>query len=55
MLGSPVGGKILGENKLGNYRNVVVFDASLLAGAAVCVVGVRFWDAVEKRRWLWRA
>jgi hypothetical protein len=55
MFGSPVGGTILGESRLANYRNVVLFDAALLAGAAVCVVGVRFWDAVEKRTWRWRA
>src|SRR5208282_3487876 len=41
MVGSPVGGKILGESELGNYRNVVWFDAALLAGAALCVIGVR--------------
>jgi hypothetical protein len=55
MTGSPVGGKILGESKLGNYKNVVWFDAALLGGAALCVMGVRWWDAVEKRAWKWRA
>jgi predicted MFS family arabinose efflux permease len=55
MAGSPVGGRILGESKLVNYKNVVWFDAALLGGAAFCVVGVRWWDAVEKRAWKWRA
>ena len=55
MVGSPVGGKILGQSDLGNYRNVVWFDAALLAGAAVCVVGVRFMDAVDKKVWRWKA
>jgi MFS family permease len=55
MVGSPVGGKILGESELGNYRNVVWFDAALLAGAAVCVVGVRILDAVDKKVWKWKA
>jgi MFS family permease len=55
MVGSPVGGKILGQSELGNYRDVVWFDAALLAGAAVCVVGVRFLDAVDKKAWRWKA
>ncbi|CZS99170.1 hypothetical protein WAI453_008338 [Rhynchosporium graminicola] len=55
MFGSPVGGKILGESKLGNYREVIIFDALLLAGATVCVVAVRGFDAAEKRAWAWRA
>jgi hypothetical protein len=55
MFGSPVGGKILGESKVSNYRNVVLFDGALLAGAAFCVAAVRFWDAVDKRGWKWRA
>ncbi|PVH89931.1 MFS monocarboxylate transporter-like protein [Cadophora sp. DSE1049] len=55
MFGSPVGGQILGESKLGNYREVVIFDALLLAGATVCVVAVRGLDAAEKRAWRWRA
>jgi hypothetical protein len=32
MFGSPVGGKILGESVLANYRNVIWFDAALLGG-----------------------
>lgn len=55
MCGSPVGGKILGESRLGNYRSVVWFDAALLGGAAVCVVCVRCWDAVDRRAWNWKA
>jgi len=55
LFGSPVGGAILGDSVLRNYRSVVWFDGALLFGAAVCVVGVRYFDAVEKRRWTWRA
>ncbi|PQE16925.1 hypothetical protein CJF30_00003635 [Rutstroemia sp. NJR-2017a BBW] len=55
MFGSPVGGKILGESVLRNYRGVILFDAALLAGAMFCVIAVRFFDSVEKRSWKWRA
>ncbi len=55
MFGSPVGGKILGESRVSNYRNVALFDGALLAGAALCVIAVRFWDAVDKRGWKWKA
>jgi hypothetical protein len=55
MFGSPVGGRILGESRLVNYQNVVVFDAALLAGAVFCVLGVRCYDAVEKKTWKWKA
>lgn len=55
MFGSPAGGQILGESVLSNYRNVVWFDAALLGGAALCVLGVRWWDAVEKKSWKWVA
>lgn len=55
LFGSPVGGALLGESVLGNYRAVIWFDAALLFGAAVCVVGVRYFDAVEKKGWKWRA
>jgi hypothetical protein len=55
IFGSPVGGKILGESRLSNYRNVVLFDGALLGGAALCVVAVRCWDAVDKRAWKWKA
>lgn len=35
MFGSPVGGKILGDSVLANFRNVVWFDAALLGGVSV--------------------
>lgn len=55
MFGSPIGGKILGDSVLTNYRNVVWFDAALLGGAMICVAGVRWWDAVDKKAWRWKA
>jgi hypothetical protein len=55
IFGSPVGGKILGESKVSNYKNVALFDGALLGGAALCVVAVRCWDAVDKRAWRWKA
>lgn len=55
MSGSPIGGKILGESRVGNYRNVVWFDAALLGGAALCVICVRCVDAIDKRTWKWKA
>jgi len=55
VFGSPVGGKILGENLLGNYRNVVLFDAALLMTAAVCIAGIRWRDAIDKKVWNWVA
>jgi MFS family permease len=55
MVGSPVGGRILGQSELANYRNVVWFDFALLGGATVCVVSVRALDAVDKKAWKWKA
>ena len=55
MFGIPVRGKILGESRVSNYANVVLFDRALLAGAAFCVMAVRCWGAVEKRGWKWKA
>ncbi|TKA64553.1 hypothetical protein B0A49_09939 [Cryomyces minteri] len=39
LFGSPVGGAILGNSVLANYRNVVWFDSALLFGASLCVIG----------------
>ena len=55
VFGSPVGGKILGESVLDNYRNVVLFDAALLVGATLCILGVRWRDAIDKKVWHWVA
>jgi hypothetical protein len=55
MFGSPVGGQILGESALQNFRRVVWFDAALLIGAAVCVIAVRAFEAVDKKAWRWKA
>ncbi|CAK7226342.1 hypothetical protein SEUCBS140593_006210 [Sporothrix eucalyptigena] len=59
MLGSPVGGVLLGTSAGGasssnSYSGVVVWDGALLVGSAVCVLGVRWADAV-RRGWAWRA
>ena len=53
MVGGPVGGKTLGsgENRLSSWKSVVWFDAAMLAGAAVCVVGVRILHTFDRREW----
>lgn len=48
MFGSPAAGSILGQSTLKNYVNVVYFDLALLFGASACVIGVRYFDSVEK-------
>ncbi|KAM0806104.1 monocarboxylate transporter [Usnea florida] len=54
--GAPVGGQILGEGVgAGSYRRLIWYDGALLLGCSVCVLGVRGFDAVEKRRWRWKA
>lgn len=57
MVGSPVGGLILGsgDSRLGSWKGVVWFDAALLAGAMVCVVGVRLVHAADRSTWNWKA
>ena len=55
LFGSPVGGAILGNSVLRNYKSVIWYDSALLFGASLCVVGVRYFDAVEKKGWKWRA
>ncbi|KAK3941006.1 monocarboxylate transporter [Diplogelasinospora grovesii] len=56
MVGSPVGGTLLGKDSggSGQYANVVYWDGALLLGSAVCILGVRWADAV-RRGWMWRA
>ncbi|RDW65273.1 hypothetical protein BP5796_09965 [Coleophoma crateriformis] len=53
--GSPVGGVILSGKTRLDYPRVVLYDAALLFGATLCVVGVRYFDAREKKSWRWRA
>ena len=63
--GSPVGGRILGVSRdmsiqssmyvLDDYRKVIWYDGALLLGSAMCVIGVRGFDAVEKKQWKWKA
>ena len=58
MLGSPVGGVLLGSSSSApssaSYADVVVWDGALIIGSAVCVLGVRWADAL-RRGWAWRA
>ncbi|EPE10498.1 monocarboxylate transporter [Ophiostoma piceae UAMH 11346] len=58
MLGSPVGGVLLGSSSSASssasYADVVVWDGALIVGSAICVLGVRWADAL-RRGWAWRA
>lgn len=66
MFGSPVGGVILGDSRapspgadtsqlLGDYHRLIWYDGALLLASSICVVGVRGFDALEKRKWTWKA
>jgi len=70
LFGAPVAGIILGSHSrsasvagiLGSsmdlrrrYNEVVLFDGILLVGATFCVGYVRWLDARDKGRWVWRA
>lgn len=66
LFGSPVAGFILGDSRipspgqetstlLHHYRNLIWYDGGLLLASSLCVIGVRGFDALEKRRWAWRA
>lgn len=66
LFGSPVGGLILGTTRvaapdgdisssLGGYRKLIWYDGALLLGSSLCVVGVRGFDALDKRQWAWKA
>ncbi|EJF64705.1 monocarboxylate transporter [Dichomitus squalens] len=48
--------KLLSINGLKTrYNDVVIFDGVLLLASGVCVAYVRWLDARDKGRWLWRA
>ncbi|KAF1990489.1 putative MFS monocarboxylate transporter [Aulographum hederae CBS 113979] len=59
--GSPVGGVILGEGKGNGYslstdfEKVVWYDGALLLASSLCVIGVRGFDAWDKKAWRWKA
>ena len=62
--GSPVGGQILGESRgletngdgvLSSYYKLIWYDGALLIGSSLCVIGVRGFDALEKKQWKWKA
>ncbi|KAG7089968.1 hypothetical protein E1B28_011593 [Marasmius oreades] len=56
IIGIGVGGGSSGKENLEmKFNDVVVYDGVLLVISALCVVYVRWLDAVEKRRWRWRA
>ncbi|OJD10609.1 hypothetical protein AJ78_08429 [Emergomyces pasteurianus Ep9510] len=66
LFGSPVGGLILGNSRvpssgqdksqiLSDYRKLIWYDGALLLGSSMCVIGVRGFDALEKRKWIWKA
>ncbi len=55
VLGSPVGGSILGDGGgLGKWKEVIWFDASLLIAATICVFAVRMASEVEVGSWMWK-
>ncbi|KAH7926862.1 MFS general substrate transporter [Leucogyrophana mollusca] len=71
LAGAPVAGVILGNHSRGTgsgigstftgmdlqdrYKKVVLFDGALLIAASVCVAYVRWLDARDKGRWMWKA
>lgn len=55
VFGSPVGGMILGESVVKNYKSMVLFDAALIGSATLCIIGVRWRDAIDKKVWKWIA
>lgn len=70
LFGAPVAGIILGSHTrsavvagmLGSpldlrkrYNEVVLFDGALLVAATFCVAYVRWLDARDKGRWVWKA
>ncbi|GAB1316817.1 Putative monocarboxylate transporter protein [Madurella fahalii] len=56
MLGSPVGGQLLGnsEPRTRAYTSIAYWDGALLMGATLCCVGVRWADGKGKG-WKWIA
>lgn len=57
MVGSPVGGTLLGRGggqAANGYADVVAWDSALLLVSALCVLGIRWADAL-RRGWMWRA
>lgn len=58
--GSPVAGAILDSGSHSNiggtdFKKMIYYDAALLLGSSLCVIGVRGFDALDKRLWKWRA
>jgi MFS family permease len=65
LFGSPVAGLLLGnKGSVGNntlqlpakdFTGMIWYDAALLLASSICVVGVRGFDALDKRDWKWKA
>ena len=62
LFGSPVAGLLLGNAgdkakrlPAKDFTSMIWYDAALLLGSSVCVIGVRGFDALEKRDWKWKA
>lgn len=56
VFGSPVGGQVLGEGGgPSSYQKLIWYDGALLLGSSLCVIGVRGFDAVDKKIWKWKA
>ena len=58
--GSPVSDQILGKSRgltmveegvLSSYNKLIWYDDTLLVRSSLCVLGVRGFDALEKKRW----
>lgn len=62
--GSPVGGQILGESRglkttgegmMSSYHKLIWYDGASLIGSSLCALCVRGLDALQKKRWTWKA
>lgn len=62
LFGSPVAGVLLSKTgertsqlPAKDFKSMIWYDAALLLGSSACVIGVRGFDALEKRDWKWKA
>ena len=40
---------------LSSYNKLIWYDGALLVASSLCVLGVRGFDALEKKQWKWKA